>query len=145
MKYIVGNNYQKYEPQTEKFEFQAAIVGDPKLNPYSADDNLHQKTVYHGVFDLDEAAFYPSTIVAFNIHPSTMECKLSVPVEQFISGEKVNNSISGDNYCYNDETDMAGTIIDDYRTGNISEIGYAFFNLPLLHNLYNRIIANRKK
>jgi hypothetical protein len=91
MPYIICNNWRPGDAAVDKFHYPGAIVGDPKLNPKSLDSKF--KNIFTNVFDLDFSAYYPSVIIAGNIHPTTLLFKIRVPIYQFFTG-KLNNSLN---------------------------------------------------
>lgn len=129
--------------------FEGALVGNPIL----IGDfgylffNKHSNSIFEYSIDMDMSAFYPNTIIEFNIDSSTLIFKAIIPGKQFKprGGELKYNGITdvqvveenADNF---QEEDVGKELIDNYQTGNILFTGNKWLNLPSISDLHERLL-----
>ena len=75
---------------------------------------------------MDMSSFYPSSIIAMNIDPSTLIFKVIVDSNQFIDGDvKYNGFIEMER-----DADLAKEVFDNFQGDNVITMGHKWFNLP---------------
>ena len=78
--YILSNNRNKFNEQTEKQKFRGAWVGMPenleRVGIKIGNSEIRSDRVYENVIDEDLASLYPSILLAFNIDAETMLGKI---------------------------------------------------------------------
>lgn len=122
-------------------DFEGALVADPQYNGYVGIE-LYGKpsnNVFgHGI-DFDMSAFYPNSIQAMNIDPSTLIFKMIMLANQFkICGGKLKyHGITGKHF--NMEDDVSKECIDNFQTGNYLTFGHKWLNLPSIDKICKRI------
>lgn len=108
--------------------FEGALVADPTYNDYIGLDLYGKPTnnIFEYVIDMDMSSFYPSSIIAMNIDPSTLIFKVIVDSNQFIDGDvKYNGFIEMER-----DTDLAKEVFDNFQGDNVITMGHKWFNLP---------------
>lgn len=151
---VPGENINVYNPEPEYVrgsdeeddddddsEFEGALVADPKYNGYTGMELYGRKTnnVFANGIDFDMTAFYPSSIFAMNIDPSTLIFKTIMPIDQYecVGGDLVFRGITGDMFERGD--DGAKECIDNFQTGNYMSTGTKWFNMPDVNEVYRRL------
>ena len=139
------NAYDKTEDEAdeEKTKFEGALVGDPRLIlPVGAlMYGRKSNNVFDFSIDMDMSSFYPSSIYAMNIDPSTLIFKCICDPRQFrnYGGRLVYRGIT--DYSKVDATtafqlgDVSKEIIDNYQTGNVVNTLTKWFNAPSIDDL----------
>ena len=113
--------------------FEGALVADPTYNDYIGLELYGKPTnnIFEDVIDMDMSAFYPSSIIAMNIDPSTLIFKVIVNANQFIDGDvKYNGFIEMER-----NSDVSKEVFDNFQTDNIITMGHKWFNLPSVEEL----------
>lgn len=108
--------------------FEGALVADPTYNDYIGLDLYGKPTnnIFEYVIDMDMSSFYPSSIIAMNIDPSTLIFKVIVDSNQFIDGDvKYNGFIEMER-----DADLAKEVFDNFQGDNVITMGHKWFNLP---------------
>lgn len=122
-------------------EFEGALVADPMYNDYTGvplygrpSNNVHNNSI-----DMDMSAFYPNSIQAMNIDPSTLIFKCIMPVEQYemFGGPMKFHGITGDFFTQGD--DASKECIDNFQTGNYLTTGTKWLNLPGIEEVYEKM------
>lgn len=132
----------------KKKGFEGALVGDPRLNlPVGMalyGDKPTNNIFQYGI-DMDMSSFYPSTIFAMNIDPSTLYFKVLLDSAQFdIRGGKhpVHTMshlplLPKESSDFHD--DVAKECFDNFQTKNWLNTGHKWFNLPSIEDLYKKV------
>ena len=95
--------------------------------------------------DFDMSAFYPSTIRAMNIDPSTLICKMILNANQYDvrGGEIPYHGITdvqvNDHNTDSFVGDIAKEVMDNFQTKNYLSTGYKWLNLPSVNEMYEYI------
>ena len=113
--------------------FEGALVADPTFNDYIGLELYGKETnnIFEYVIDMDMSAFYPSSIIAMNIDPSTLIFKVIVDSNQFIDGDaKYNGIIEMER-----DTDLAKEVFDNFQGDNVITMGHKWFNLPSIEDI----------
>lgn len=122
-------------------EFEGALVADPLYNGYVGVELYGKKTnnIFNNGIDFDMTAFYPSSIFAMNIDPSTLIFKTIMPINQFncVGGDLKLRGITNDYFTKGD--DAAKECLDNFQTGNYMTTGYKWFNMPSVLDVYNKL------
>ena len=129
-------------------KFEGALVGNPLLI-----DNFGVKmfgkctnNIFRFNIDFDMSAFYPSTIFAMNIDPSTLIFKMIINSNQYdVRGGKIpfngitdvqlveenNDSFAGD---------VAKEVMDNFQTRDYISTAHKWMNLPSVNDVYNMMV-----
>lgn len=138
-------NYQKTEDEEdeEKDRFEGALVGDPRLILPVGMKLYGRRTnnIFHYSIDMDMSAFYPSSIFAANIDPSTLIFKCICDPRQYdvMGGHLKFNGIT--HYSKIEATtafeigDLAKEIMDNVQTGAVVNTMTKWFNAPTIEEL----------
>jgi hypothetical protein len=131
-------NMSEDEIDEKKSKFEGALVGNPKLI-----DNFGIKlfgkrvnNIFKYNIDFDMTAFYPSTIFAMNIDPSTLIFKMYLYSNQYdVRGGKIPFHGITDVQMVKDNkdsfaNDVASEVMDNFQTGNIISTAHKWMNLP---------------
>lgn len=139
---------EKYLKKNKTPEYEGALVGNTKLIAPFGKKMYGKKTNYMFAYsiDMDMTAFYPSTIAALNIAPSTMIFKATIlasnydvrggdiPFHGFTDVQLVEDNL--DSF----QGDISAEIFDNFQTGNILSTGHKFMNLPTVTELEKEIM-----
>ena len=134
------------EEDEEDEGFEGALVADPKYNGYVGLPLYGRPSncLFGNAIDFDMSAFYPSSIRAMNIDPSTLIFKIIMPIDQF------NTEVSDgflpyhgitDSY-YKEEDELGKECIDNFQTGNYLSAGHKWLNLPTVEDIINEVKSN---
>jgi hypothetical protein len=148
---IPGNNINIFNTEEEKLsdeededdesEFEGALVADPFYNDYVGQKMYGRKTnnVFSNAIDFDMGAFYPNSIFAMNIDPSTLIFKIEMPISQYdlFDGKLKFRGITGNKFEKVD--DAAKECFDNFQTGNYLSTGYKWLNLPSVYDVYKQL------
>lgn len=137
----------------DKVGFEGALVGNPNLIDYFGDELYGHKTnsIFKYSIDFDMSSFYPSTIRAMNIDPSTLIFKMIMNADQFdvrggdlpfrgITDTQIVKA-NGDSFV----DDVGKEIMDNFQTKNYLYTAYKWMNLPSVNAVYEEIIKRKKK
>lgn len=133
--------------------FEGALVGNPLLIDHFGDKLYGYTTnsIFKYSIDFDMSAFYPSTIRAMNIDPSTLIFKMLLDSSQYdvrggdipfngitdIQMVKTNNdSFTGD---------VSKEVMDNFQTKNYLYTGNKWLNLPSVNDVYEEIMRRKNK
>lgn len=142
------NQPSESDEDEEDEKFEGALVGNPVLNDAFGMIVYGKKSssIFRYSIDMDMSSFYPSTIIAMNIDPSTLIFKVIVDASQF--------DVRGGTIPYNGITDIqlldknkdsfvddiAKEIFDNFQTRNYINTGHKFMNLPSIDDLYEKLM-----
>lgn len=152
-KMVPGENANMFvDYDGKKVTFEGALVGNPDLIGKFGVIYLGEKSssIFKFSIDMDMTAFYPSTIIEFNIDASTLIFKVIVPGSQYQprGGDLPFNGITDvqlvakntDNFL---KEDVAKEIFDNYQTGNNLFTGNKWLNLPSFDMLEKALIKKK--
>lgn len=144
--YEVKQNDSDDDDEDES-EFEGALVGNPLLiNDFGVKlFNHHTNNIFDYSIDFDMGAFYPSSIIAMNIDPSTLKFKAILDPSQY--------KCRGGNIPFNGITDIqlvetnsdsfsddvSKEAFDNFQTGNIISTGVKWMNFPSISEIYNEL------
>lgn len=127
--------------------FEGALVGDPLLISEFGEEIFGKpsRSIFRYSIDMDMSAFYPSTIRAMNIDPSTLIFKMIIKPDVYdVKGGdlKFNGFTDVQLMEKNRDTwleDIAPEIIDNYKTGNIITFAHKWLNFPTITDVYKKL------
>ena len=126
------------EEDDEDDSFEGALVADPRYNDYEGIEIYGQKSncFFENGIDFDMTAFYPSSIFAMNIDPSTLIFKMIIPTTEYDigGGEIPLRGITKESFT--EIPDVSKELMDNFITGNFLDFGAKWLNLPSLDELY---------
>jgi hypothetical protein len=121
--------------------FEGALVADPQFNDYEGVELYGEKSncVFNNGIDFDMTAFYPSSIFAMNIDPSTLIFKMIIPATEYDvgGGEIPLRGITKESFDKN--ADVSKELMDNFATGNLLDFGSKWLNLPTIDEIYEEI------
>ena len=91
-------------------------------------------------------AFYPSTIFAMNIDPSTLIFKMIISSDQYdVRGGKLPfNGITDIQMVKENSDSFAGDVakevMDNFQTRDYISTGHKWMNLPAVNDVYNEMV-----
>lgn len=143
-------NYEQKESDDEDDDepgFEGALVGNPLLNDYFGDFLYGHRTnsIFKYSVDFDMSAFYPSTIRAMNIDPSTLIFKMILDSSQYdIRGGDIpfNGITDAQIVKTNSDSfsgDIAKEVMDNFQTRNYMSTGHKWLNLPSVNQVYEEL------
>lgn len=122
-------------------DFEGALVADPIYNGYVGLPLYGKKSnnVFGNAVDFDMSAFYPSSIRAMNIDPSTLIFKVIMPINQYdiFGGDLKYHGITASDFSRED--DAAKECFDNFQTKNYTSFGHKWMNLPSVYQVYNEL------
>lgn len=159
---VPGNNingllYNEKQDAKEKDEsndddddeegFEGALVGDPILIDNFGEEIFGKKSnsLFKYSVDFDMSAFYPSTIRAMNIDPSTLIFKMILDCKQFdvrggnLSFKGITDAQTNPHNSDSFTDDVAKEFMDNFQTRNYLSTGYKWLNLPSVNEVYEEI------
>lgn len=127
--------------------FEGALVGNPQLIDYFGDKlyGFTTNSIFKYSIDFDMSAFYPSTIRAMNIDPSTLIFKMILNSDQYDvrGGDIPFNGITDAQIVKTNSDsfsgDVAKEVMDNFQTGNYMTTANKWMNLPNIQQVYNRL------
>jgi len=143
-------NYESKESDDDEDDeesFEGALVGNPLLIDYFGDTLYGRQTnsIFKYSIDFDMSAFYPSTIRAMNIDPSTLIFKMIMDSSQYdVRGGTIpfNGITDAQMVKTNDDSfsgDVSKEVMDNFQTGNWLTTGNKWMNLPSINDVYERL------
>ena len=141
--YNVEDNVVKSDDEEDEDDdsFEGALVADPIYNGYVGLELYGQKTnnIFSNAIDFDMSSFYPSSIFAMNIDPSTLIFKTIIPGEQYDikGGDLKFRGITGK--YLEEENDFAKEFIDNFQTGNYMTTGTKWMNMPDVNEVFKQL------
>lgn len=129
------------EDDDDDEDFEGALVADPIYNSNIGVKLYGRPTnnVFNNAIDFDMTAFYPSSIFAMNIDPSTLIFKAIMDADQFncLGGKMKLRGIT--KAFFNHGDDAAKECLDNFQTGNYVSTAWKWLNLPDIGKIYNII------
>lgn len=124
-------------------KFEGALVGDPRLIlPVGMEMyGRKQNNIFRYSIDMDMGRFYPSSICAMNIDPSTLIFKCICDPRQydvmggFLKFNGITHYSKIESPTAFDIGDLAKEIVDNYQTGNAVCTATKWFNAPTVDSL----------
>ena len=139
-------NYADDEDDEDDDEgFEGALVADPNYNGYVGLPLYGRASncLYGNAIDFDMSSFYPSSIRAMNIDPSTLIFKMIMDPKQFDTkachGELPYHGITDDKYNADDE--LGKECIDNFQTGNYLSAAHKWLNFPTVSEVMRELKA----
>ena len=133
-------------------KFEGALVGNPLLI-----DNFGMKmfgkstnNIFGFNIDFDMSAFYPSTIFAMNIDPSTLIFKMIMNSNQYDvrGGMLPFNGITDvqlvDENSDSFTGDIAKEVMDNFQTRDYISTAHKWMNLPSVNDVYNEMVKKMR-
>lgn len=145
------DDYEDGEEKPEDTKFEGALVGNPLLIRNFGMKLFGKRTnsIFRYSVDFDMSSFYPSTIRAMNIDPSTLIFKVIIQANQFdVRGgdlpyhgiTDVQLGIEKDSF----QGDIAKEIMDNFQTRNIISTAKKWLNLPGVIDVYKELKKRSK-
>ena len=141
------NQEKEEDDDEEDSKFEGALVGNPLLI-----DNFGVKmfgkrsnNIFRYSIDFDMTAFYPSTIFAMNIDPSTLIFKMILDSSQYdVRGGKLKFNGITDVQLVEDNNDsfsgdIAKEVMDNFQGRDFISTGHKWMNLPSVNQVFNRL------
>lgn len=129
------------EEDEDDDDFEGALVADPQYNGYVGVElyGRPSNNVFNNAIDFDMSSFYPSSIFAMNIDPSTLIFKTIMDIDQYdiCGGDLKFRGITGD--YFEKGADAAKECIDNFQTGNNMTTGTKWLNMPDVSEVYVRL------
>lgn len=120
------------EDDDDDSDFEGALVADPTYNGHVGVKLFGKKTnnIFSSAIDFDMSSFYPSSIFAMNIDPSTLIFKAILPISQYdlFGGPIRYRGITAREFEKGD--DAAKECFDNFQTGNYMSTCTKWLNLP---------------
>ena len=134
------------ENSNEKFE--GALVGNPALIDNFGAELFGKPTnnIFLYSIDFDMSAFYPSTIAAMNIDPSTLIFKMIMDSQQYdVRGGKLPFNGITDVQLVKENTDsfsgdIAKEVMDNFQTRDYVSTAHKWMNLPSVADVYAEMV-----
>ena len=127
----------------EDESFEGALVADPTYNDKVGIEIYGQPSnnIFLNAVDFDMSAFYPSSIRAMNIDPSTLIFKMQLDLDQYdiYGGEIPLNGITWKKFVEEGEKDGSKEFIDNFQTGNYPSFGSKWLNMPSVDEVFQRM------
>ena len=128
----------------EDSKFEGALVGNPKLIDNFGVKMFGKRTnnIFAFNIDFDMSSFYPSTIFAMNIDPSTLIFKMILDSRQYnVRGGKLPFNGITDIQLVDENTDsfsgdVAKEVMDNFQTRDYVSTGHKWMNLPSVNDIY---------
>lgn len=135
------------EEDEDDVKFEGALVGNPLLIDNFGVKMFGKRTnnIFRYSIDFDMTAFYPSTIFAMNIDPSTLIFKMYLQSSQYdVRGGKLKFNGITDVQLVEDNNDsfagdVAKEVMDNFQGRDFISTGHKWMNLPSVNQLYNRL------
>ena len=140
---------EKYDKKNKKKDpsYEGALVGNTLLIQPFGKKLYGKKTNYMFAYsvDFDMKAFYPSTIRAMNIDPSTLIFKMILDASQYdVRGGDIPyhgitdvQLVKTNNDSFTD--DIAKEVMDNFQTGNYISFAHKWLNLPSINEYFAKI------
>ena len=127
----------------EDESFEGALVADPTYNDKVGIEIYGQPSnnIFLNAVDFDMSAFYPSSIRAMNIDPSTLIFKMQLDLDQYdiYGGEIPLSGITWKKFVEEGEKDGSKEFIDNFQTGNYPSFGSKWLNMPSVDEVFQRM------
>lgn len=127
----------------EDDSFEGALVADPIYNDKVGIKIYGQisNNIFLNAIDFDMSSFYPSSIRAMNIDPSTLIFKMQLDLMQYdiYDGPIPLNGVTWKKFVEEGEKDGSKEFIDNFQTGNYTTFGSKWMNMPSVEEVYARM------
>jgi hypothetical protein len=145
-------NYEAKESDDDEDEddvkFEGALVGNPLLIDNFGVKMFGKRTnnIFAFNIDFDMSSFYPSTIFAMNIDPSTLIFKMILQPNQYdVRGGKLPFNGITDVQLVEENSDsfsgdVAKEVMDNFQTRDYVSTGHKWMNLPSVNEVYNEMV-----
>ena len=146
-------NHSEKEDDDDEPTFEGALVGNPLLiDDFGVELYGHPtNSIFKYSIDFDMSAFYPSTIRAMNIDPSTLIFKMILDSSQYDvrGGDIPFNGITDVQMVKTNSDSFTGDIskevMDNFQTKNYLYTGNKWLNLPSVNDVYEEILKRMKE
>ena len=140
------------DEEEEDVKFEGALVGNPLLIDNFGMEMFGKKTnnIFRFNIDFDMSAFYPSTIFAMNIDPSTLIFKMIMNSNQYdVRGGKLPFNGITDVQLVEENSDsfsgdIAKEVMDNFQTRDYVSTAHKWMNLPSVNEVYNEMVKKMK-
>lgn len=151
------NNSQAEKEEDDEDEddskFEGALVGNPKLIDYFGEKLFGKRTnsIFKYSVDFDMSAFYPSTIRAMNIDPSTLIFKVIMNPDQYDvrGGDIPFNGITDTQLVKTNsdsfKDDIAKEVFDNFQTRNYLTTANKWLNFPSVNEVFQELNKRSKR
>lgn len=151
--FLYNSKEKEEDDDDDESSFEGALVGDPTLIEKFGVKLYGQPTnsIFDFSIDLDMSAFYPSTIRAMNIDPSTLIFKMILDASQYdvrggdIPYHGITDSQMNENNSDSFTGDIAKEVMDNFQTKNYLSTAYKWLNLPSINQVYREVKKRMKK
>ena len=127
----------------EDDSFEGALVADPTYNDKVGIKIYGQTSnnIFLNAIDFDMSSFYPSSIRAMNIDPSTLIFKMQLDLMQYdiYDGPIPLNGVTWKKFVEEGEKDGSKEFMDNFQTGNYTTFGSKWMNMPSVAEVYARM------
>ena len=128
-------------------KFEGALVGNPLLIDNFGIQMFGKRTnnIFRYSIDFDMSSFYPSTIFAMNIDPSTLIFKMILLADQYnVRGGKLPFNGITDVQVVEDNSDsftgdIAKEVMDNFQTRDYVSTAHKWMNLPSVNDVYEEM------
>ncbi len=144
---LYNNRTEEEKEDDDEVGFEGALVGNPLLINNFGAELFGKKTnsIFLYSVDFDMSAFYPSTIRAMNIDPSTLIFKMILDASQYdVRGGDIPyhgitdvQLVKTNNDSFTD--DIAKEVMDNFQTGNYISFAHKWLNLPSINEYFAKI------
>ena len=132
--------------QTIDGAFQGAFVADPAKNKPTGlvASGKKYNSIIFGASDLDAAAMYPNTKMAYNKDKKSLLYKCKIDNNLFREHRCCNNSYNQE-YTWKDsknnehETDMAGPLMNSFKNHNYMSLASNWLNVPVITDIIKSV------
>lgn len=147
------NEDENEDEKSDDVGFEGALVGNPLLIDYFGDYLFGKRTnsIFKYSIDFDMSAFYPSTIRAMNIDPSTLIFKMIIDSSQYdVRGGEIHyRGITDIQLVKTNKDSFTGDIskevMDNFQTKNYISTGVKWMNLPTVNEVYEQVKKRMRK
>ena len=145
--FLYNNKEQKESDDDEDESFEGALVGNPNLIDKFGDKLFGHRTnsIFKYSIDFDMSSFYPSSIRAMNIDPSTLIFKMLLDSSQYDvrGGDLPFRGITDVQMVKDNDDSFSGDVskevMDNFQTKNYLYMGYKWLNLPSINKVVKEI------
>ena len=145
---LYNSEKEKDDDDEDDVGFEGALVGNPALIDNFGVELFGKKTnnIFRYNVDFDMSAFYPSTINAMNIDPSSLIFKMFLNADNYDvrGGDIPFNGITDVQACEdNSDTfigDVAKECMDNFQTRDYITTGNKWLNLPSVNDVYTELV-----
>jgi hypothetical protein len=146
--YEVRESDDDDDDNEDDVKFEGALVGNPLLIDNFGVKMFGKSTnnIFAFNIDFDMSSFYPSTIFAMNIDPSTLIFKMILqPTQYDVRGGKLPFNGITDVQLVKENSDsfsgdVAKEVMDNFQTRDYISTAYKWMNLPSVNEVYNEMV-----